>query len=379
MKSADLLTGGFPANYGGRLSSVLDIVTRDGNANRFTGNVAASFLSASAMLEGPLPKGSFFVRGQRTYFDQVLKLVRFDLPYYFYDVQGKAVMHPTQKTTLWGSGFLSNDLYTMSSNAMGVNLGWGNRFATLNWQQDWSPNLLGKTSVYGSGYNLDMGLGQGRFQMDDSINEFGLNSNLTWLLPREQELEAGIQTSLPRFRFYSTGFGSDTINLNGPLTTAAAYVQAKVKPIPNLLVQPGLRLDYYRAYGEFSAQHFVPQPAPVGQVFPERHHRYQGRLGPILSVLQCPVTGEQPDTIAVLLGAGLRVTHRSRPTITFSASNAGWMRTPTSQLKASTNTMAEYTKWATRSTRTASCPVCSSRAPATRRAPTCCFAVTGAG
>ena len=260
VKSADLLTGGFPANYGGRLSSVLDITTRDGNANRFTGNVAASLLSASAMLEGPLPKGSFFLRGQRTYFDQVLKLIKFDLPYYFYDIQGKATIHPTEKTTIWGSGFLSNDLYTMSSNAMGVNLGWGNRFATINWLQEWSPNLLGKTSVYGSSYNLDMNLGDNRFQMDDSINEYGLNSSLTWLLPHEQELEAGIQTSLPRFRFYSTGFGPDTINLNGPLTTGAAYVQAKLKPIPNLLVQPGLRLDYYRAYDEFSAQHVVPSP-----------------------------------------------------------------------------------------------------------------------
>jgi hypothetical protein len=267
VKSADLLTGGFPANYGGRLSSVLDIVTRDGNANRFTGNVAASFLSASAMLEGPLPKGSFFIRGQRTYFDQVLKLVNFNFPYYFYDLQGKATIHPTQKTTLWGSGFLSNDLYSMGSGGMGVNLGWGNRFATVNWQQDWSPNLLGKTSLYGSGYNLDMNLAQGRFQMDDSINEYGLNSSLTWLLPREQELEAGIQASLPTFRFYSTGLGPDTINLNGPLTTVAAYVQAKLKPIPDLLIQPGLRLDYYRAHGQFSGQHFTPSPRLSAKYF----------------------------------------------------------------------------------------------------------------
>lgn len=259
VKSADLLTGGFPANYGGRLSSVLDIVTRDGNANRFTGNVAASFLSASAMLEGPLPEGSFFIRGQRTYFDQVLKLVNFNFPYYFYDLQGKATIHPTQKTTFWGSGFLSNDLYSTSSSGTGVSLGWGNRFATINWQQDWSPNLLGKTSIYGSGYNLDMNLAQSRFQMDDSINEYGLNSSLTWLLPHEQEFEAGVQASVPIFRFYSTGLG-DTINISGPLTTVAGYVQAKLKPIPDLLIQPGFRLDYYRAYGKFSAQHVTPSP-----------------------------------------------------------------------------------------------------------------------
>ena len=90
VKDAELIKGGYNAEYGGRLSAVLDIRSREGNRNKFEGSSSVSLLSAQTTLEGPFLNGAWLVAGRRTYFDKILPLlpVSFDLPYYFYDLQG---------------------------------------------------------------------------------------------------------------------------------------------------------------------------------------------------------------------------------------------------------------------------------------------------
>ena len=90
VKDAELIKGGYNAEYGGRLSAVLDIRSREGNRNKIEGSSSVSLLTAQSTIEGPIPGGAFLVAGRRTYFDKVLPYVtdNFDLPYYFYDLQG---------------------------------------------------------------------------------------------------------------------------------------------------------------------------------------------------------------------------------------------------------------------------------------------------
>ena len=88
IKEADLLKGGFNAEYGGRLSAVLNVRSREGNRNKFNGKGSVSLLSAQTTMEGPIGKGAWLMSGRRTYFDQVFKGTSFHFPYYFYDLQG---------------------------------------------------------------------------------------------------------------------------------------------------------------------------------------------------------------------------------------------------------------------------------------------------
>ena len=94
VKEAELIKGAYNAEYGGRLSAVLNVISREGNQKEFKGKANISLLSAQTTLEGPLPKGAWILSGRRTYFDLVLPKVLPDNiasnvpPYFFYDVQG---------------------------------------------------------------------------------------------------------------------------------------------------------------------------------------------------------------------------------------------------------------------------------------------------
>jgi hypothetical protein len=92
IKTSDVITGGFSPEYGGRLSSVINIVSKDGNRNNFSGKVNFGALTGTGLLEGPIGNGSFYLSYRKSLFDKVLKnFVNKELPLSFYDFTGKAV------------------------------------------------------------------------------------------------------------------------------------------------------------------------------------------------------------------------------------------------------------------------------------------------
>ena len=87
VKEAELIKGAYNAEYGGRLSAVLNIISREGNQKKFEGKANLSLLSAQATIEGPFYKGAWVFSGRRTYFDKIFQNVPTIPPYYFYDIQ----------------------------------------------------------------------------------------------------------------------------------------------------------------------------------------------------------------------------------------------------------------------------------------------------
>ena len=136
IKDVKVMTGGIPAEYGGRLSSVLDIRTNDGNNKEFGGSGGIGLLASRLTLEGPIVKdeGSFIISGRRTYADLFLKLSsdttinRASL--YFYDLNMKANYTLGDKDRLFLSGYFGRDNFNYS-NTFGFN--WGNTTGTLRW------------------------------------------------------------------------------------------------------------------------------------------------------------------------------------------------------------------------------------------------------
>jgi len=260
VKSVELLAGGFPAEFGGRLSSVLDITTREGNKNRLDGSMAISMLATKVLVEGPLPKGSFLTFFRRTYFDKMLKLFKVDFPYYFYDFNAKAIFELSQSTKLSLTGFVNTDNLDFGTGAERVNLIWGNRMASLLINHIFNPKLLTKTYLTFNHYLYNMNIASNIIRVKDWVQEFNLKSDFTYLLSKDNELGFGLEGHINGFRYNDSLFGGFNYDIYGTPYYLALYCQARYRLFQKLIIEPGLRVeDYFLHYKQWH-NYLLPGP-----------------------------------------------------------------------------------------------------------------------
>lgn len=128
IKDVKLIKGGFDAQYGGRLSSVVDIRTEDGNMRKTELEGGVGLLSSRVTLQGPIKKDtiSYMVAARRSYVDQLSKLIKFPVPYYFYDLNAKINYKINSKTRLYLSTYFGNDILNISQDKK-------EQYGTLSW------------------------------------------------------------------------------------------------------------------------------------------------------------------------------------------------------------------------------------------------------
>jgi hypothetical protein len=290
VSNVTLLAGGFPAKYGGRLSSVLDVTTKEGNSKRLTGNASASVLAAQGLVEGPLPgpksesrsenveesdtaagstssfepSGSFLLAGRRTYLpDVLLRAFGVDgLGYYFYDLMGKANYEPWRDSRFTLTGLAAEDVLDFwdpdNPDGLKAKLTWGNRGASLRWNRVFTPILYGEVvgawSNFFSNFNLDFGTDD-EAKMATGLTDLTLKADLTWYAADRLTSDFGFDIRFARsslsFDYGATGFiTADTL---WPL---AVYIDEKWEMVPGeLYLKPGLRLAYYT-----KGRRFAPEP-----------------------------------------------------------------------------------------------------------------------
>ena len=245
IKEADFHAGGFPARYGGRMGAVLNIINREGNANKVTGMANISLISSKALLEGPIPtwkgmKGSWMISGRRTYFDRVIDALKipigrkadgsnsyFQFPYYFYDYQIKANIDINQDHRLTYSRFYGDDVldyaydesdtYSNSDVSVkqdfdfGIDWPWGNKTNGLTWRWIVSPEIIAKTFISSSRYRFNFNLGFNQrdtytysdstvvvfqnieYSIFDIINDNTIETEVTWKAAENHEVTGGFQ------------------------------------------------------------------------------------------------------------------------------------------------------------------------------------------
>ncbi len=198
MNSAEFYKGGFPAEYGGRLSSILKISTKDGNKNRFSAKGVASFLTAKALLEGPIPHGSFIVSGRRTYSTRVLKkfLNGNQPPFEFYDFSAKltyANPHfiPGSKFTI--QGFSSKDRL-LNENLLREDFSWTNNIFSFNWFQIYTGPLYSDFTISFSQFLGELIPNFSRARpKKNKLDDVFLHMNFTYLFDNKNEIEFGME------------------------------------------------------------------------------------------------------------------------------------------------------------------------------------------
>lgn len=168
IKNVNLIKGGPPANYGGRLSSVLDVNMKDGNMKKFGGEGGIGLIASRLTLEGPIVKnkGSFMVSGRRTYVDVIskpfLKGNARGSGYYFYDANLKANYILGRKDRLYLSGYFGKDVFNFNSASgdFNVKVPWGNATSTLRWNHQFNDKLFMNVSAIYNTYNFQFTGGQ---------------------------------------------------------------------------------------------------------------------------------------------------------------------------------------------------------------------------
>jgi hypothetical protein len=177
-----LLKGGFPARYGGRLSSVLDIKMKEGNNKKFCGEASIGLISSKFTLEGPIhnENTSFIVSGRRTYIDVIpyiyLKATHSDViaGYYFYDINAKINHKFSERSRLYYSLYFGLDkFYADNNNSSYESLassGWGNNIQALRWNYMISDNLFLNTTATYSNYDFFVRFEQTQKELQQTSN-----------------------------------------------------------------------------------------------------------------------------------------------------------------------------------------------------------------
>ena len=203
IKNVDLYKGDFPARFGGRLSSVIDISMKDGNKNKFEGQGSIGLLSANAVVEGPLIKGksSFIISGRRTYVDALVAPFNKGVGstnYYFYDFSAKLNYSISKNDKLYLSAYFGRDKMRMDESNELFKMYWQNATGTLRWNHLYNSKLFSNTSFIFSNYDLIMveerKIGNDNFtsKYKSGIRDFGLKTDFNWVPNSDHFIRFGL-------------------------------------------------------------------------------------------------------------------------------------------------------------------------------------------
>lgn len=196
IKDMTMYKTGMPAQYGGRLSSVLDIKMNEGNNQQFNVSGGIGLISTKLNVEGPIQKNSssFLVTGRRTYVDAFLKLSKDSTvnsnKLSFYDLNAKANYILGEKDRLYISGYFGRDNLGVG-NTFG--LAWGNGTGTIRWNHIFNPKLFSNTSLIYSNYNYEISIRSGATDFDifSQIRDWNLKEELQWYVNNRNQLRLG--------------------------------------------------------------------------------------------------------------------------------------------------------------------------------------------
>jgi hypothetical protein len=197
IKDVTIYKGGMPAQYGGRLSSVLDIKMNDGNDQKYRVGGGIGLIASRLNVEGPIAKdkGSFLVTGRRTYADVFLKLSdKFkDNKLYFYDLNLKANYKLSDRSRIFVSGYLGQDVLKFGS-SFGID--WGNTTGTVRWNYIINPKFFSNTSFIYSNYNYKISLASETFELGikSKIEDFNLKQDFTYLTGPKNKIRFGFNS-----------------------------------------------------------------------------------------------------------------------------------------------------------------------------------------
>jgi hypothetical protein len=271
LKSVELIKGGFPARYGGRLSSVIEMNMKDGNKEKLHGQVGIGLLSTRFTLEGPIlkKKSSFLISGRRSYIDALIgpfEPKQTKGGYYFYDLNAKLNYDFGRKNKVYLSGYFGKDKFYATDKTDGndneYGLHWGNATGTARWNHLFNEKTFANASFIFSNYQFgitektnDQG---SQFNLDyrSSIRDFGVKYDVEYLPNPRHSIRAGFQSTYHRFTPSAVVIeSSDIAEFKNKVThidvlESGLYVQDIVKLTEKITMNIGIRMSHFVTVGK---------------------------------------------------------------------------------------------------------------------------------
>ncbi|MBX2870543.1 MAG: TonB-dependent receptor [Saprospiraceae bacterium] len=271
VKDLKIYKGGFPSQYGGRLSSVIDVKLKEGNNKKFSGTGGLGLISSRLTLEGPIKKeeSSFIVSGRRTYVDVFTRLVNQanegnedynPIPdYFFYDLNTKVNFRLGKNDRLFVSGYFGRDVFGFEGDFFDFNFDWGNATGSVRWNHVFNPRLFANTTFTYSDYqyNIKNQLTGFNFQVGSNIKDINLKTDFYYTPSNRHTIRFGGHATRHSFDVGRLKAGSDDGEINfsaGQNFNAlqlAAYVSDDWTISSKLKANVGLRLSGFENNGQF--------------------------------------------------------------------------------------------------------------------------------
>ncbi|MBV7440009.1 TonB-dependent receptor [Weeksellaceae bacterium TAE3-ERU29] len=276
IKNVTLTKGGFPARYGGRLSSVLDMSMKDGNKEKFAGEVGIGLISSRLTLEAPIikNKSSFIISGRRTYVDLIARpLMDSDekVGYYFYDLNAKINYEIDQNNKLYLSGYFGKDKFNSTfktdySETKGALL-WGNATGTIRWNRLFGNHIFSNTSLIFSDYNFQISNTDKHKENSNntdkyifyeskyksSISDLGLKYDMQFSLMPNYTLRTGLASTIHNFSPSAITTKNESASLSNyensvekiKTIESGIYAENELKFLDKIRMNVGLRFSHY--------------------------------------------------------------------------------------------------------------------------------------
>jgi len=267
----DLYKGAFPARFSGRLSSVVDIKTRDGSSTKWYATGGLGLISSRFAIEGPIIKNklSVILTARRTYFDIFTrylnkknegKIKYTPIPdYYFQDVNLKLTWNPTTKDKITFTGYYGRDIFNFSRNRFNVVFDWGNTMGNLRWQREISKELSLNTNLIITDYqyNIENKFDNFRFSLGSGIRDYTAKTELTWSPQRRVVWQTGLMLTHHQFQIGRASAASSDGSFNFQAGTSpnassgSAFISNEIDLSDKWQLNSGLVLTGFKRDAQF--------------------------------------------------------------------------------------------------------------------------------
>ncbi len=271
LKNLTLYKGGYPARFGGRLSSVIDVTMKEGNNQQKNGDFTIGIVNSGLNLEGPIKKGesAYMVSGRTAYLGLLSlpfkaaykrKGINAYTDFFIYDLNGKVNFKLSPKSQLYLSAYASNDAFTSAfregKSEYQTDFNWGNQTATARYTHTLSSKAFLNVMLNYNRFNYktissgkgDLSLGNFRLDNLSSIRDMSNKLNIDWAVNSHNQVRVGWEANVHQFRpnFISRREdGGDTININSNIVqnavSYAVYAEDNIKINSFLSTNIGLR------------------------------------------------------------------------------------------------------------------------------------------
>jgi hypothetical protein len=200
IKESELYKGGIPARFGGRLSSILEVRTKDGNNKELHGTGGIGSMASRIMVEGPIikEKSSFIVSARRSYADLFLRAANEDNLVYFFDINAKINWRHNNNNRFFAAFYAGRDDFSFSDD---FGFSWGNATATFRWNHLFNDRLFSNTSLIASNFDYALEIidpAEG-LKWTSNLQELSLKNDLSYFINPDNELSFGYHITGRRF------------------------------------------------------------------------------------------------------------------------------------------------------------------------------------